>query len=189
MVSQLIVRRCRYGLLVGDLLILPLGTRTARPRFGLRRATPATDWYERGVALEGTDAAAAIAAYERALAGRPDFADAHNNLGRLHHDGGELARAESHYRIAICLATSSSGVALYWFNLGVVVEDRGRISEAIACYERALASDADFADAHYNLARLFELTARRADDELLMRRAVRHLVQYRSLARAHAGPR
>lgn len=172
--------------LVGDLLTLPLGTRTARPRFGLRRATPAIDWYERGVALEDTDPAAAIAAYERALAGRPDIADAHNNLGRLHHDGGELALAESHYRIAICLADS---VALYWFNLGVVVEDRARTAEAIACYERALAIDPDLADAHYNLARLYELTSRQADDALLMRRAVRHLTQYRSLARASAGRR
>lgn len=145
---------------------------------------PAADWYERGVALEATDPPAAAAAYERALAGRPDFADAHNNLGRIHHDGGRLPIAESHYRIAICLADA---VALYWFNLGVVVEDQARTAEAIEYYERAIAIDPDIADAHYNLARLYELTARRAGDDLLMRRAVRHLVRYRSLARAHAG--
>lgn len=171
---------------MGDLLTLPLGTRHARHRLGLRRATPATDHYERGVALETTDPAAAIAAYERALAGRPDFADAHNNLGRLHHDLGRLALAESHYRIAICLAET---VALYWFNLGVVVEDQGRHAEAIACYERALAVEPELADAHYNVARLYELTARHAGDELLLRRAVRHLIQYRSLARTRASLR
>ena len=171
---------------MGDLLHLPLGSRTPRPRLGLRRATPATDWYERGVALEVTDPPAALAAYERALAGRPDFADAHNNLGRLHHDQGRLAVAESHYRIAVCLRDS---VALYWFNLGVVVEDRARTAEAIDCYERALALDPHLADAHYNLARLYELTARNAGDELLMRRAVRHLVRYRNLARTYAGQR
>ena len=171
---------------MGDLLTLPLGSRTRRHRFGLRRATPATDWYERGVALEPADPEAAIAAYERAIAGRPDFADAHNNLGRLHHDRGELARAEGHYRIAIC---ANADIALYHFNLGVVVEDQGRHAEAIAHYERALELAPEMADAHYNLARLYELTARRAGDELLLRRAVRHLVRYRNLARAHATQR
>jgi tetratricopeptide (TPR) repeat protein len=167
---------------VGDLLTLHL----RKPRFGLRRATPATEHYERGLALEATDPAAAIAAYERAIAGRHTFADAHNNLGRVLHDrrdGHDLARAESHYRIAICI---DSAVALYHFNLGVVVEDQRRTSEAIAHYEAALALDSQLADAHYNLARIFERAARRADDDLLMRRAVRHLTAYRSLARTTA---
>jgi tetratricopeptide (TPR) repeat protein len=164
---------------VGDLLSLNL----RKPRFGLRRATPATEHYERALALEPTDPAAAIAAYERAVAGRPAFADAHNNLGRLLHDRRDLPRAESHYRIAIC---SDAAVALYHFNLGVVVEDQHRTSEAIAHYEAALALDPQLADAHYNLARIFECAARRANDDLLMRRAVRHLTMYRSLARTTA---
>lgn len=122
-----------------------------------------------------------MAAYGRALASRPDLSDAHNNLGRLHHDRGELGDAEACYRLAICGAPE---VGLYWFNLGVVVEDRGRSAEAIAAYERAirLGPAAVEADAHYNLARLLELSGRRAGDELVLRRAVRHLVRYRDLA-------
>lgn len=170
---------------MGDLLLLPL-KRTAARSFGLRRATPATEWYERGLALEQTDPAAALAAYERAIAGRPDFADAHNNLGRILHDMHQLALAESHYRIALCL---NETLALYHFNLGVVVEDQGRIAEAIACYERAIELDPEMADAHYNLSRQYDRASRRAGDELLMRRAVRHLVRYRALARATAGHR
>jgi len=170
---------------VGDLLSFQLAL-GSRQRLGLRRGTPATDWYEQGCALEGTDVPGALAAYARALAGRPDLADAHNNLGRLLHDRGELAVAEGHYRLALCADPS---VSLYWFNLGVVVEDQGRTAEAIAAYERALELDAAMADAHFNLARLFELTARRAGDELLLRRAVRHLVRYRDLAKARCGRR
>src|SRR5262245_55873584 len=98
---------------VGDLVFLTLG-----PRRGLRKATSALDWYERGLALEASDADAAIAAYHRAIAGRPDLADAHNNLGRLHHDRGQLVLAESSYRLALC---GNDRVALYWFNLGVVL--------------------------------------------------------------------
>lgn len=166
---------------MGDLLTLPLANRRNGARLGLRRGTPAVDHYECGLALESVDPAAAIAAYERAIAGRPGLADAHNNLGRLHHDRGALAVAESCYRIAICLADS---IALYWFNLGVVVEDQARSAEAIEHYERALAIDPQLADAHYNLARLYERSGQRRGDELLLRRAVRHLGAYRSLARA-----
>ena len=166
---------------MGDLLFLSFG-----PRKPLRRATPAVDWYERGLALEATDPDAAMAAYERSdHASGSDLirADAHNNLGRLHHDRGNHAVAESCYRIALCIRAD---VALYWFNLGVVVEDQGRLAEAIDAYERAIALDPTLADAHFNLARQYEMTARHSGDELLLRRAVRHLVRYRNLARSLA---
>jgi len=161
---------------VGDLVFLSFG-----PRRGTRKGTSALDWYERGCAFEASDPDAAIHAYQRALAGRPDLADAHNNLGRLLHDRGDLAGAESCYRLALCL---DHRVALYWFNLGVVLEDRGRAAEAIGAYEQALAIDALLADAHFNLARQIERAALSAGDEVLLRRAVRHLKQYRDLSRA-----
>lgn len=128
-----------------------------------------------------------MTSYERALAGRPDFADAYNNLGRVLHDQHDrglapdaLRTCESFYRLAIC---ADPEVALYWFNLGVSVEDQGRVSEAIAAYERALAIDSTLADAHFNLARLLEVVGRKSSDELVLRRAVRHLVRYRDLGR------
>jgi Tfp pilus assembly protein PilF len=161
---------------VGDLVFLTLG-----PRRGMRKGTSALAWYERGCELETSDPDAAVAAYRRALAGRPDLADAHNNLGRLLHDRGELAAAEAHYRLALC---ERRYIALYWFNLGVVIEDLGRTAEAIDAYERALAIDPMLADAHYNLARQIERAARLSQDEILLRRAIRHLKQYRELARA-----
>lgn len=165
---------------MGDLLRF----QTRNPRFACRRATPATEHYERGLGLEAVDPAAAITAYQRAIAGRPEFADAHNNLGRVLHDQRQdLASAESHYRIAICIAPA---VALYHYNLGVVVEDQHRVGEAVAHYEAALALDPQLADAHWNLARIFELAARRTSNDLMMQTAVRHLTAYRSLARSSA---
>ncbi|HEX4455809.1 MAG TPA: tetratricopeptide repeat protein [Kofleriaceae bacterium] len=155
------------------------------PRRDLRRATSAIDHYERGLALEAAgELDTAMAAYGRAIAGRPDLADAYNNLGRIHHDRGELADAESLYRLAICAAGT---IALYWFNLGVALEDAGRHAEAVAAYERALALDNSLADAHFNLARQLERAAGsacgRPVDEIVLRRAVRHLARYRDLAR------
>lgn len=146
----------------------------------MRRATTALAHYERGLSLESTDPVAARAAYERALAGRPDLADAHNNLGRLLHDTGDLPGAEARYRAAIA---ANGEVALYHFNLGVVLEDLGRAADAIAAYESALALDAHLADAHFNLARQLEAAGRAANDELKLRRAVRHLKSYRDLSR------
>jgi tetratricopeptide (TPR) repeat protein len=177
---------------VGDLLTFAISPASRvlalRPgqRRGLRRGTSAASWYDTGCSLESTAPERAIAAYERALVGRPDLADAHNNLGRLRHDTGAPAVAEGHYRLAICADPS---VALYWFNLGVAVEDQGRHAEAIAAYERAIAIDVHVADAHFNLARLLELIARRAGDDVMLQRAVRHLLRYRALTKRNAGVR
>ena len=176
---------------MGDLLTIAIGpdgraATTLGPRRGLRRGIGATTWYDAGCRLEASDPAAAIAAYERAVAGCPTLADAHNNLGRLHHDAGALATAEACYRLALCAAPT---IALYWFNLGVVVEDQGRRAEAIAAYERAIALDDGAADAHFNLARLLEQAGRRAGDDALLRRAVRLLLRYRQLAARSAGAR
>ena len=155
-----------------------MGDLLRNPRHGLLRARTATEWYERGLALEDTTPDQAITAYRRALLGRPNLADAHCNLGRLLHDAGEFAPAESHYKLAL---TCDREVALYWFNLGVVVEDRGRNEEAIEAYQQALAIDPTHHDAHFNLARLYEQIGRHSDDELMLRRAVRHLADYRRL--------
>lgn len=171
---------------VGDLLTFAISPASRvlalRPghRRELLRGTSATSWYDTGCGLERTDPGRAKAAYERALAGCPVLADAQNNLGRLLHDAGAPAVAESHYRLAIC---ADPGVALYWFNLGVAVEDQGRHAEAIAAYERAIEVDGHAADAHFNLARLLELTGRRTGDDVMLRRAVRHLLRYRDLTK------
>jgi tetratricopeptide (TPR) repeat protein len=160
---------------VGDLVSLTARLTAKQGRLGCIRAVSAAEHYERGLAFEAADQPdAAIAAYRRALASRREVAspDACNNLGRLLHDRDQLGEAESLYRLAICAAGE---VGLYWFNLGVVLEDSGRCAEAIHAYERALGLEPTLADAHFNLARQLELVGRRGADDLVMHRAVRHL--------------
>jgi tetratricopeptide (TPR) repeat protein len=129
-------------------------------------------WYDEGVDLEGSDPAAAAAAYERALALEPGHPDANLNLGRLRHEAGDLEAAEAHYRAAAEAAPTHAGAR---YNLGVVLEDLKRWSQAIAAYREALRLDERLAPAHFNLARLLQAKGQRAA-------ALRHLARYKDLA-------
>jgi tetratricopeptide (TPR) repeat protein len=135
------------------------------------QAPDAAAWFERGVELENEDPGEAEVSYRRALAIDPDLADAHLNLGRLLHEGGQPAAAEEHYRKAWSLLPDDATAA---FNLGTALQDLDRYADAAEAYEKALALDPAFADAHYNLAVVFEHLGRK-------RSAIRHLKSYRAL--------
>lgn len=120
--------------------------------------------------LEDEDPAAAITLYSRSLAANPDHPDARLNLGRLLHLAGRLHEAERVYRSA------PGHDATLLFNLGVLLEDMNRRADAITAYREALDQDATFADAHFNLARLYEREHNR-------RETLRHLLAYRRLTR------
>jgi tetratricopeptide (TPR) repeat protein len=135
------------------------------------RPRDAQSWFDRGVTLEDSDADAAMTAYERAIAADPALIDPRINLGRLLHEGRQLARAEQVYRDAL-RTLGSDPVLLY--NLGVLLEDMKRRTEALQAYEAALALDPGFADCHYNLALLCEALGKQRD-------AIRHMARYRVL--------
>jgi len=128
--------------------------------------------FQQALALEEFDAASAATLYADILRQCPGHADAHVNLGRLHHAAGRLSSAETHYRAALA-AQPSDSVAAY--NLAVALDDQGRTAEAVAAYQKALEADPRLADAHYNLARLHEGRGERM-------LALRHLKEYRRLA-------
>lgn len=158
-----------------DFDIGALQDRVTPREFGPRQVPAgrtAEDWYESGVDLEPISPDDAVAAYERAVELDPGFADARINLGRLLHERGATERAEAQYRAV--LDRAEHGLAA--FNLGVLLEDLERTDEAIAAYERALAADSELAEAHYNVARLYE---ERGDQTS----AIRHFNGYRRLMR------
>ena len=125
------------------------------------------DWFDLGVDLEAVSPDDAPAAYRRALELDPYHADAHVNLGRILQEKQEAALAEKHYRAALDIEPDN---VLAAFNLGTLLEDPQRLEDAIAAYQLA----DEFADAHYNLSRLFELLGKH--DE-----ALEHLRTYRRL--------
>jgi tetratricopeptide (TPR) repeat protein len=131
-------------------------------------AKSADEHYDRALALEDGNPQAAQKAYELCLKLDPGHMEARINLGRLLHLAGRLAEAERVYRIG---AKADPFIA---FNLAVVLEDLEREPDAIAAYREALALDPQFADAHFNLARLYE----RAKDP---KSSLRHLLAYRRM--------
>ena len=131
-------------------------------------ANSADEHYSRGLGLEDGNPQAAQKAYELCLKADPDHLEARINLGRLLHLGGRLAEAERVYRVG---AKADPFIA---FNLAVVLEDLEREPDAIVAYREALALDPQFADAHFNLARLYE----RAQDP---KASLRHLLAYRRM--------
>jgi tetratricopeptide (TPR) repeat protein len=124
--------------------------------------------YDRALALEDSAPEAARLGYEATLKADPHHLEARINLGRLLHEAGRLREAEDTYRGA------AQREALLTFNLAVLLEDLGRESEAIMAYRETLALDPGFADAHFNIARLYE----RARD---VQASLRHLLAYRRM--------
>ena len=66
--------------------------------------------------------------YQQVLELDPDHAAAHINLGTLHYNRQEYALAEKHYRRAIDV---DPRYALAYFDLGNVLDETGRVAEAI----------------------------------------------------------
>jgi tetratricopeptide (TPR) repeat protein len=125
------------------------------------------DWYNAGVDLEEAGSPRAKDAYLKSLELNPRNADAYVNLGRLLQLNGDLKRAKRHYERALDL-TPEHQLALY--NMGTIFDELNELDRAADFYVRAPAVP----DAHYNLARIFEILG----DELSARR---HLRRYRGM--------
>jgi tetratricopeptide (TPR) repeat protein len=153
----------------GDLLMIDRRTDAGSSAAEENAATGAMeDNFERALALEESDAEAAIVLYRKCLEADAKRMEARLNLGRLLHEKGRLDEAEGVYR------GSNAGEPMLSFNLAVLLEDRDRAGEAMAVYRHAIALDPALADAHFNLARLCEQAGNARD-------ALRHLLAYRRL--------
>jgi tetratricopeptide (TPR) repeat protein len=146
----------------------PASAAAAEPAGGGPAASSADEQYARAASLEEADPAAARAAYEACLAADASHVEARINLGRLLHLAGCLNESERVYRAA------QRPDPVLAFNLAVLLEDLNRGTEAIHAYREALALDPALADAHFNLARLYE----RARDR---KASLRHLLAYRRM--------
>ena len=87
--------------------------------------------------------------YEKVIALKPDFAEAHSNLGNTLQELGKLDEAAASYAKAIALKPD---FAEAHSNLGITLHKLGRLEEAEASYRKAIALTTGFIVAHQNLA-------------------------------------
>jgi tetratricopeptide (TPR) repeat protein len=98
-----------------------------------------------------------------------DFA--HNNLGFLYLQRGELDEAISHFETALQIRSGNSqtrynlGTALVHMNLANALAREGRPEEAIMHYEEAIKLRPDYGDAYYNFGSVL-LQQGRIDDAI-----------------------
>jgi len=119
-----------------------------------RNGSEPTYHYNLGSALKAQGRAAeAAASFERALALRPNYAEALNNLGNLQREAGRLDEAAALYQKALNFRPDLPELHN---NLGGIHDQAGRLDEAAACFRRALAAKPDFVPAQYNLGKVLQ---------------------------------
>jgi Flp pilus assembly protein TadD len=92
----------------------------------------------------------AIAAYRNALAIKPDFFEAQNNLGIALRDFGQLDQAIVAHQSAVTLAPQNPRA---WNNLGVALSAKEEPADAILAYRRAIDLRPRYAQAFHNLGK------------------------------------
>jgi tetratricopeptide (TPR) repeat protein len=123
-----------------------------------------------GVALASLGRfAEAEAAYRRAIALAPDYAQAHNNLGNALKALDRLDEAAAAFRRAIALQANYPEA---YSNLGVALMGLGRLEEAEVAYRHAIALRPDLASAHNNLGNALKEQGRLEEGVAACRQAI-----------------
>ena len=89
-----------------------------------------------------------IKAFETAVATKPNYGEAHYNLGVVLKRSGRLSDAIKSYKNAIRIKPNYSQAHN---NLGTALKEDGQLEAAIESYEWAIAYKSDFAESHNNL--------------------------------------
>jgi tetratricopeptide (TPR) repeat protein len=115
----------------------------------------AGEWFDRGCQLDSDRStyAAAIAAYQRALALDPGCADTHCNLGSVFFNQNRRGLARASYERALALSPDHLEAHL---NLATLLEEDGQDAAALRHYRRALALAPMLPDTQVSLALLYE---------------------------------
>jgi predicted TPR repeat methyltransferase len=86
--------------------------------------------------------------FEHAIALKPDYAEAHYNLGVTLKQDGQLIAAVESYKKSIALLPDYADAHN---NLGTTLSALGQKDDAIKCYEKVIALNPNYAEAHFNL--------------------------------------
>ncbi len=107
--------------------------------------------------------------WREAVRVKPDFGEAHYNLGRLFHELRRFSEAVQAYQEAIAADNRHAGA---YNNLGAVQRKLGHVVQAELAYRQAIAVQPDFVEAHANLGLLLLELDRLAEAEECCERAL-----------------
>jgi tetratricopeptide (TPR) repeat protein len=93
--------------------------------------------------------AEALEAYQKAIAMKPDDAAMYTNMGVLLGKMGKTAESQEAFKKAAQI--NPAAAAQNFFNLGATLVNGGHAAEAAAAFKQAIAADANFAEAYYQL--------------------------------------
>ncbi len=106
-------------------------------------------WYETGLLEAGSNPAAALTSYEKAIAIQPNFSPGQRELGLALFQQKTYASAATHLEKAIALGLDDAHIRNF---LGICYSQTNRPRESILSYQVALKLDPKLAEAHLNLA-------------------------------------
>jgi tetratricopeptide (TPR) repeat protein len=115
----------------------------------------------------------AIATIERAIVLRPDYPEAHNNLGLALTQSGRPLDGIRHLEISLRLKPDSFQTHN---NFGIALASSGRAGEALHAFERAATLNPALPNIHENWARALVLLGRKAeaDERFAVAAKLRH---------------
>ena len=91
---------------------------------------------------------ASVEAYNKALAIKPDYAEAYYNMGNALKEQGKLEEAIEAYNKALAIKPNYADA---YYNMGNALKEQGKLEEAIEAYNKALAIKPDYAEAYNNM--------------------------------------
>ena len=95
----------------------------------------------------------AIEAYTKALAIKPDYAEAYNNMGIVLQEQERLEEAIEAFKKALSIKPD---YAEAYYNMGNALQEKGKLEEAIKAYSKALSINPDYANAYNNMGNALE---------------------------------
>ena len=89
----------------------------------------------------------------KALAIKPDFADAYYNIGIALQQKNKLEEAIEAYNKALAIKPDYANA---YYNIGIALQQKNKLEEAIEAYNKALAIKPDYVDAYYNMGTVLQ---------------------------------
>ena len=93
-----------------------------------------------------------IVVYQKAVAIEPNSAEIHNDLGNVFRLQGQLDNAVISIQNSISIQPNCPA----FYNLGLIMQEREKIDEAIVYYKQAIAINPNFVQAYNNLGNIYQ---------------------------------